>query len=51
LVAANVHEDGHGAVGLLARRPRELDPVGLQVMVVVPEVVGLEEEKDPMASS
>ncbi len=46
LVAIEVFEDGDGAVSLLARSFEEADAAGLIGLVVAPEVVGVEEEKD-----
>jgi hypothetical protein len=49
LVAVEVFENGDGAVGFLARRLEEMHAAGLVSLVITPEVVGVEEEKDPAA--
>jgi hypothetical protein len=49
LIAVEVFEDGDGAVGFLARGFEETDAAGLVSLVIAPEVVGVEEEKDAAA--
>ena len=49
LVAVEVFEDGDDAVGFLAGRFEETDAAGLVGLVIAPEVVGVEEEKNAAA--
>jgi hypothetical protein len=48
-VAVEIFEDGNGAVGFLAGTFQEADAAGLIGVVVSPEIVGVEEQKDTAA--
>jgi hypothetical protein len=49
LVTVEVLEDGDGSVGLLPWSFKEADAAGLVGLVIAPEVVGVEEEKNAAA--
>ena len=48
-VAVKVFKDGDCAVGFLARRFEETDATGLIRVIVAPEIVGVQKEKDASA--
>lgn len=49
-IPIQIGKNGHGAVGSLVWFPDELDAGGHHMMVVTPEVIGLQEKEDTAAA-